>query len=124
MNEELNGANTQTVVKVRRNVGFIFQAHNLLSSLTACQNVEMALQLDPMIGRDESRRRAVEMLNAVGLGARIDYMPRQLSGGQKQRVAIARALVTRPQIILADEPTAALDKKSGREVVEILHDLA
>ncbi len=124
MNEELNGANTQTVVKVRRNVGFIFQAHNLLSSLTACQNVEMALQLDPTIGREESRRRAVEMLNAVGLGARIDYMPRQLSGGQKQRVAIARALVTRPQIILADEPTAALDKKSGREVVEILHRLA
>ncbi len=77
------------------------------------------------LGQKEARRQAIEVLESVGLGAHIDKMPRQLSGGQKQRVAIARALVTKPKIILADEPTAALlDKKSGREVVEILHKLA
>jgi len=124
LNQELNNADPLTLANVRRNIGFIFQAHNLLVSLTACQNVEMALGLDRSLSRKEARTRAVEGLEAVGLGAHIDKMPRQLSGGQKQRVAIARALVTKPRIILADEPTAALDKKSGREVVEILHKLA
>jgi putative ABC transport system ATP-binding protein len=113
---------------VRKQIGFIFQAHNLLASLTACQNVEMALGVDrgesSESEKKEGRQIAVEMLEAVGLGQRIDHLPRQLSGGQKQRVAIARALVAKPQIILADEPTAALDKKSGREVVDILHNLA
>src|SRR5262245_44568227 len=124
LDQELNNAGPEALAKVRRNIGFIFQAHNLIASLTACENVEIALELEVGMTRREAHRRAVEMLEAVGLGARVDYMPRQLSGGQKQRVAIARALVTKPRVILADEPTAALDKKSGREVVEILHQLA
>ncbi len=124
LNHELRDAGAATLGSVRRNIGFMFQAHNLLRSLTACQNVEMALGLDKTVTRPEARRRAVAMLESVGLGARLDYLPQHLSGGQKQRVAIARALVSKPQIILADEPTAALDKKSGREVVDILHTLA
>jgi putative ABC transport system ATP-binding protein len=121
---ELNGAKKSTLVRVRQNIGFIFQAHNLLGALTACQNVQMNLQLAKRtVGRD-SRRTAMEMLKAVGLEQRVDHYPHQLSGGQKQRVAIARALVRHPKIILADEPTAALDKASGREVVDLLHRLA
>ena len=121
---ELNGAAPKTLVRVRQNIGFIFQAHNLLGALTATQNVMMSLALDKTISEAESRRRSVEMLEAVGLGERLDHYPQQLSGGQKQRVAIARALVRKPQIVLADEPTAALDKASGREVVELLQGLA
>ena len=121
---ELNGASAATLMKVRSSIGFIFQAHNLLDSLTACQNVQMRLELETGVSPAEARRRAVEMLEAVGLADRVDHLPRQLSGGQKQRVAIARALVSRPQVLLADEPTAALDKASGREVVDILHRLA
>jgi putative ABC transport system ATP-binding protein len=121
---ELKGATGKVLVSVRKNIGFIFQAHNLLGALTACQNVQMSLQLDKSISPHESRERAVAMLTAVGLAQRIDHYPHQLSGGQKQRVAIARALVRRPKIVLADEPTAALDKASGREVVDILHNLA
>jgi putative ABC transport system ATP-binding protein len=123
LEHELNGATKNTLVKVRKSIGFIFQAHNLLGALTACQNVQMSMQLDK-ISPQESRRRAVEILKAVGLEHRVDHSPHQLSGGQKQRVAIARALVRRPKIILADEPTAALDKASGREVVDLLHNLA
>jgi putative ABC transport system ATP-binding protein len=121
---ELNGASAATLMEVRTRIGFIFQAHNLLDSLTACQNVQLRLELDRGITPTEARRRAIEMLEAVGLGARVDHLPRQLSGGQKQRVAIARALVSKPQVLLADEPTAALDKTTGREVVDLLHQLA
>jgi putative ABC transport system ATP-binding protein len=124
LGHELRGASRHVQMGVRKNVGFIFQAHNLLDSLTARQNVEMRLQLDTSISADQARGRATEMLQAVGLGDRIDYRPRQLSGGQKQRVAIARALVSRPKVLLADEPTAALDKHTGREVVDIIHRLA
>jgi putative ABC transport system ATP-binding protein len=121
---ELNGARPDTLVQVRRNIGFIFQAHNLLGALTACQNVQMGANLDGAGSPKESRDRSVEMLSAVGLSHRVDHYPHQLSGGQKQRVAIARALVRQPKIVLADEPTAALDKTSGREVVELLQRLA
>lgn len=121
---ELNGARSDTLVQVRRKIGFIFQAHNLLDALTACQNVQMGVHLDGDVPSKESRQRSIEMLNAVGLSTRIDHYPHQLSGGQKQRVAIARALVRQPKIVLADEPTAALDKASGREVVELLQRLA
>jgi putative ABC transport system ATP-binding protein len=121
---ELNGARRDSLVEVRRQIGFIFQAHNLLGALTANQNVQMGLQLDTSIPAREKKERAIEMLKAVGLETRIDHYPHQLSGGQKQRVAIARALVRRPKIVLADEPTAALDKASGREVVDLLHNLA
>lgn len=120
---ELWGLNAAQLVDVRRNIGFIFQAHNLFSSLTALQNVRMALELKES-NRAEMDRRAEEMLRAVGLGHRIHYKPQQLSGGQRQRVAIARALVHKPQIILADEPTAALDKQSGRDVVNLLKKFA
>jgi putative ABC transport system ATP-binding protein len=121
---ELKGAPTKTMVGVRQNIGFIFQAHNLLEALTATQNVQMSLQLDKAVSSNESRQRSVEMLGAVGLAEHVDRYPSQLSGGQKQRVAIARALVRSPRIVLADEPTAALDKTSGREVVDLLHILA
>ena len=121
---ELCDANEQALVKARRNNGYIFQAHNLHGSLTALENVQMGLEVQGTFTKDERHRRATEMLTQVGLEDRIDYYPADLSGGQKQRVAIARALVSHPKIVLADEPTAALDKKSGRDVVDIMHNLA
>jgi putative ABC transport system ATP-binding protein len=119
LGRELWGLNRTQLEDVRRDIGFIFQAHNLFSSLTAVQNVRMALELKHT-DRAEMNRRATEMLTAVGLGHRLSYKPGRLSGGQRQRVAIARALVHEPRIILADEPTAALDKESGRDVVNLL----
>ncbi|HEY9649706.1 MAG TPA: DevA family ABC transporter ATP-binding protein [Coleofasciculaceae cyanobacterium] len=121
---ELLGANKKQLVQVRSKIGFIFQAHNLLKSLTAQQNVGMSLRLHKDIPRHERATRATAMLEAVGLGNRLDYYPENLSGGQKQRVAIARALASHPKLVLADEPTAALDSKSGRDVVEIMQRLA
>lgn len=123
LGQELNGASPGDLVAIRQNIGFIFQAHNLIDALSATQNVQMSLGLDDL-SRAETKRRSVAMLGSVGLADRADYRPDKLSGGQKQRVAIARALVRNPKIVLADEPTAALDKKSGREVVEILQGLA
>ncbi|WP_225906744.1 MULTISPECIES: DevA family ABC transporter ATP-binding protein [Thermoleptolyngbya] len=122
LGRELVGMGRGQLVEVRRNIGFIFQAHNLFDSLTASQNVEMAVELMP--NWRTKREQSVAMLTQLGLGERVDYKPRALSGGQKQRVAIARALVNQPTLILADEPTAALDKKSGREVVELMQRLA
>lgn len=108
---------------IRRHIGFIFQAHNLHESLTARQNVMMGLEVHGR-GSSETRKAAVEhILDLVGLSDRIDYLPANLSGGQKQRVAVARALVSNPKVIFADEPTAALDKESGRQVVEMLKSL-
>ncbi|PZU98900.1 MAG: ABC transporter [Pseudanabaena sp.] len=124
MGKELCGASSEQVIQTRRQIGYIFQAHNLLESLTAQQNVEMSLQLHQYLSPVERKFKAKEVLTAVGLGDRINYYPDSLSGGQKQRVAIARALVANPAIVLADEPTASLDKKSGRDVVEILQRLA
>jgi putative ABC transport system ATP-binding protein len=124
LGHELRGAKEADLVRARKSIGYIFQAHNLLDSLTAVQNVQMSLLLVPGISRGTMRERAVAMLRAVGLGDRTEHHPDQLSGGQKQRVAIARALVAQPKIVLADEPTAALDKQSGRDVVEIMQRLA
>jgi putative ABC transport system ATP-binding protein len=124
LDTELNGANLNTFIKVREEIGFIFQSHNLIDALTACQNVEMGLRTFQTKDRKAAKKLAEEELRAVGLGERINYMPSHLSGGQRQRVAIARALVRNPKIVLADEPTASLDKKSGREVVEILQQMA
>lgn len=121
---ELRGASNQQLVRIRENIGFIFQAHNLLDALTARQNVQMALGVDPTVRDSEARRRAEDALRAVGLGDYLEAYPSKLSGGQRQRVAIARALVRHPRIVLADEPTAALDKKSGREVIELIQKLA
>ena len=124
MGQDLKGAPAWQLVKVRRHVGYIFQAHNLLQSLSAQQNVQMSMDLHPEIPAAVATQRAKDMLEAVGLGEWIHYYPHDLSGGQKQRVAIARALVSHPKIVLADEPTAALDKKSGRDVVDVMQRLA
>jgi putative ABC transport system ATP-binding protein len=121
-NELFNASKTQMTL-ARRNIGYIFQAHNLLNFLTAYQNVEMALEIQD-VSAAEADERICSVLTAVGLDQRMHAYPSDLSGGQKQRVAIARALVSQPKIILADEPTASLDKKSGRDVVEILERLA
>ncbi|WP_017292763.1 DevA family ABC transporter ATP-binding protein [Geminocystis herdmanii] len=122
--KELIQANNNLLIETRRNIGYIFQAHNLLKSLTARQNVQMSMELHPEFSAKEVKERSIAMLQAVGLGDRINYYPENLSGGQKQRVAIARALVSHPKMVLADEPTAALDSKSGRDVVEIMQKLA
>ncbi|MEH1870731.1 DevA family ABC transporter ATP-binding protein [Nostoc sp.] len=124
LGEELVGVSQNKLVQMRRNIGYIFQAHNLLGFLTAKQNVQMAVELNDNISQAEAVAKSKAMLGSVGLEERVDYYPDNLSGGQKQRIAIARALVNRPPLVLADEPTAALDKQSGRDVVEIMQSLA
>jgi putative ABC transport system ATP-binding protein len=124
LGKELYGVSDDKLVQVRRHIGYIFQGHNLLEFLTARQNVQMSLELHKEISAREARRRAESMLEAVKLGNRINYYPSELSGGQKQRVAIARALVSRPKLVLADEPTASLDSKTGRDVVKLMQQLA
>ncbi len=122
LGQEIIGLRKNQLVEVRKNIGFIFQAHNLFGSLTARQNVQMSVDL---LRSDQSPRgKAAHILGQLGLADRVDYKPKALSGGQKQRVAIARALVNKPQLILADEPTAALDKKSGRDVVTLMQKFA
>ena len=120
---ELYNADREQLVEVRRHIGYIFQSHNLLGFLTARQNVQMALELDRTILDREARLKAEAMLQTVELGDKVNVYPDNLSGGQKQRVAIARALVSHPKLVLADEPTAALDSKSGRDVVELMRRL-
>ena len=122
--QELVRARKKQIVKIRRNIGYIFQAHNLLKSLTAKQNVQMSIQLHNNISTQEAKRKSIDILEEVGLENHVDDYPEKLSGGQKQRVAIARALVSHPKMVLADEPTAALDSKSGRDVVELMQKLA
>jgi putative ABC transport system ATP-binding protein len=124
LGQELCGASQKQLVQVRRQIGYIFQAHNLLEFLTALQNVQMSVELHKDIPNRKARAKSKVMLQAVGLGDRVNYYPENLSGGQKQRVAIARALVGDPKLVLADEPTAALDSKSGRDVVEVMQRLA
>jgi putative ABC transport system ATP-binding protein len=103
-------------------VGFIFQLYNLLPVLTAAENVELPLLLAPL-SRDERRRHAAVALDMVGLGHRLQHKPAQLSGGEQQRVAIARALVTDPDLVIADEPTGDLDRRSAAQVLDLLQDL-
>lgn len=124
LEQEICGASKKQLTSLRRNIGYIFQAHNLMTFLTAKENVRMSLELHDKYLDQDIDALAVNMLETVGLGHRVDYYPESLSGGQKQRVAIARALVSHPKIVLADEPTAALDKKSGRDVVELMQKLA
>ena len=102
-----------------RHIGFVFQFYNLLPVLTATENVEMPLLLTKL-SKAERRKRAHTALQVVGLGDRLDHYPRQLSGGQEQRVGIARAIVSDPTIIIADEPTGDLDRKSGDEILDLL----
>src|SRR6516165_391497 len=118
----LVGASEKELVDVRLMIGFIFQRHNLFEALTALQNVRMAQQLKPM--GDNADAKAGALLGRLGLGERITYRPQQLSGGQRQRVAVARALINQPKLILADEPTAALDARSGEAVIQLLRQLA
>ena len=121
---ELVGADKNVAVQARRSCGYIFQAHNLHNSLTAQENVMMGLEVHGLYPRSYRKEQALKMLALVGLEERTQYYPDNLSGGQKQRVAIARALVSEPDILLADEPTAALDKQSGRDVVNLMQKLA
>jgi putative ABC transport system ATP-binding protein len=123
LNRELRGMTAVDQVKLRRHIGFIFQHHNLFSSLSAMENVRMATALHPA-GVAEMDVRCTALLTRLGLGDRLDYTPARLSGGQRQRVAIARALVNDPELVLADEPTAALDAESGELVMNMLHQLA
>lgn len=120
LDQELNGATEAGLVALRRRLGFIFQAHNLHESLTAAQNVVMGLQVHGGIPEPQARAAAIHALGLVGLSNRTAYLPANLSGGQKQRVAVARALVASPALVLADEPTAALDKDSAADVVDLL----
>lgn len=124
MGQELLGASEKKRRLIRQDIGFIFQAHNLMTFLTARQNVSLPLELRKGYKVRQARERIQEILTAVGLADFGRAYPDQLSGGQRQRVAIARALVGRPKLVLADEPTAALDSKSGREVVDQLQKLA
>lgn len=120
---EVSNMNDDQLAEIRnKKIGFIFQGYNLLQKLTAIENVEMPLVYQGM-GHKERREKAIAALESVGMGDRIDHRPTELSGGQQQRVAIARALASNPPLILADEPTGALDSKSGVEVMQILKDL-
>ena len=103
-------------------LGFVFQNYQLLARQTALENVELPLTY-AKVPRDERRERAFEALKKVGLEDRVNHEPSRLSGGQKQRVAIARAIVNNPKLILADEPTGALDSTSGRQIMELFHSL-
>ena len=118
-----NGSRTDIRTFRRKNIGFIFQKANLLPFLNALDNVRLAMEINDVSGK-EAKNRAAELLEQFGLGDRLHFMPKELSGGQQQRVAIARALANRPRILLADEPTAALDSAMGRKVMELLRDAA
>lgn len=115
--EKLN--DSQMAVVRNKKIGFIFQQFNLLPRLTALENVELPL-IYAGYGKKERREKAKEVLESLGMGPRIDHKPSQLSGGQQQRVAIARALAGSPSLLLADEPTGALDSKTGAEVLELM----
>jgi putative ABC transport system ATP-binding protein len=124
LGRKLAGASERQLVETRRQIGYIFQGHNLLQFMTAAQNVQMSIELQENIPAVKAQAKACAMLQTVGLESHLNYYPQNLSGGQKQRVAIARALVNHPKLILADEPTAALDSKTGRDVVELMQRLA
>lgn len=124
LGQTLHNRSATALRHIRSQIGFIFQAHNLLRCLTAWENVSMPLKLHHHLSCQERKQRSHTILDQVGMGQRADYYPDSLSGGQKQRVAISRALVNRPKLILADEPTAALDSKSGQEVMTLLQHLA
>lgn len=112
----------ELAVMRNKHIGFVFQNFNLLSRISSLENVALPLVYDG-VGASERRKRAQEVLEAVGLGDRAGHLPNELSGGQRQRVAIARALVNNPEIIMADEPTGNLDTKSTKEIMEIFQEM-
>ena len=121
--EDLTNMSDSQLARFRsQKIGFIFQAYNLLPVLTAIENVELPLLLTHL-GGDERRKRAQTALRVVGLDERMNHYPRQLSGGQEQRVAIARAIVNDPQILVCDEPTGDLDRKSADDILALLEKL-
>jgi putative ABC transport system ATP-binding protein len=124
LGQELHGASEATMVAIRRRAGFIFQHHNLHRSLTVLQNVRMGLEVKGQAGKADTDEHCMEVIRAVGLADHALKYQDQISGGQKQRAAVARALVGRPDMLLADEPTAALDSKTGRDVIELIQSLA
>jgi putative ABC transport system ATP-binding protein len=121
--EPVDGADTDGLARLRaRYLGFVFQSFNLIASRCALENVALPL-LYQGVGRAERRRRAMQALDRVALGEWADHLPNQLSGGQQQRVAIARALVNRPRLLIADEPTGALDSCNGEQIMALFHEL-
>lgn len=120
LGNDLLGAEESALVAMRRKLGFIFQAHNLHESLTAEQNVMMGASVHPGITAAAAQQAARHLLGLLGLADRTGYVPANLSGGQKQRIAVARALVGNPALLLADEPTAALDKDSASGVIDLI----
>jgi putative ABC transport system ATP-binding protein len=119
-NEEVSSMSDGALAAFRaRHIGFIFQSHNLLAVLTAAENVELPLLL-AKLSRSERRQRAQTALRVVGLEDRMNHYPRQMSGGQEQRVSIARAIINDPSIVIADEPTGDLDRKSADDILELL----
>lgn len=121
--ENINDLSDNKVSELRnQKIGFVFQNFNLISRMTALKNVELPM-IYAGVSKKERQNRAMELLEMVGMENRVKHLPNELSGGQKQRVAIARAMVNNPSIILADEPTGALDSKSGKAVVDIFNDL-
>ncbi len=123
LGEELHNANEAKLLTMRRRIGYVFQHFNLLEFMTIRQNVQQSLRLQHNYSAKQTCYLSEQMLDKVGLGNRVNAYPAELSGGQKQRVAIARALVHKPQLVLADEPTAALDSVTGREIIEVFQKL-
>ena len=125
----LDGVSVRTMSKPQRavlrnrKIGFVFQNYNLLPKTTAVENVELPLMYNSSVSASERRKRAIESLIAVGLGDRLEHKSNQMSGGQMQRVSIARALVNNPDIILADEPTGALDYHTSKEILKLIEDV-
>ena len=120
----IESLNDKERTKLRlHNLGFIFQSFNLVQVLTLYQNVEFPLLLQGGLSSGERRKRVLEMVDKVGLTPQLKQRPNELSGGQRQRVAIARALVTRPQIVMADEPTANLDSETGEAIIDLMRDM-
>ncbi|MEM1146077.1 MAG: ATP-binding cassette domain-containing protein [Pseudomonadota bacterium] len=121
---ELIGASSATLVETRRRIGFVFQQHNLSDALTVAQNIQMGLQHSGGHRHSDAKERITEIATHLGIGEHLKKYPEQLSGGQQQRAGIARALVARPRLVLADEPTASLDKRTGESVMALFDELA